>query len=59
MTTRTDEVTPKERSSELLALKREQRSEITLFSAEPDRKPLVAFDALPASTALPLIWGIE
>jgi hypothetical protein len=59
MTTRTDELAPRERSSELLALKREQRSEVTLFVAEPDCKPLVAFDALPATTALPLTWGIE
>jgi hypothetical protein len=59
MTTRTDEVNPRERRSELLALKREQRSEVTLFAAEPGCKPLVDFDALPATTALPLTWGIE
>ena len=56
MTMQIDEVAPKERSKELLARKREQRSEVTLFSAQAGRKPLVAFAAIPASTELPSTW---
>jgi hypothetical protein len=62
MTIQIDEAPPKERSIELLARKREQRSEATVFSAqpepepEPEPKPLAAFDALPDCAALPLTW---
>ena len=72
MTTRTEEVITKERnprelirsdiitkerSVEVLVPKRERRPEVASFSAEPECKPLVAFEALPAEVALPSTWA--
>ncbi len=57
MTTRTDEVTTaKERIDELVAHRREEKSEVKSFSKPEPTKPLVAFDDPPAPAAPPLNW---
>jgi hypothetical protein len=58
MNSRYDEGSPPERSGGIHALQREERPEVKSFP-KPDLigKPLVAFEALPAHTALPSTWG--
>ncbi|HEX4127381.1 MAG TPA: hypothetical protein VHX67_07365 [Acidimicrobiales bacterium] len=63
MTTRTEHGTitkhgtiTRERIGEVLAEKSEERTDVPAPETEPGRKPLVAFDALPARTAPPLTW---
>jgi hypothetical protein len=56
-TTQTYEAPPQEHTHKTYAQKREERSELKSFpAAELGPKPLVAFDAPPASTAPPLTW---
>jgi hypothetical protein len=58
MNSRHDEGSTPERNGVVLTLKRGEGPEVRSFSeAEEARKPLVAFEVLPAATAAPSTWG--
>jgi hypothetical protein len=57
MQTRTHRSITKQRISDLHVERREEKTDVSPPSeTEPARKPLVAFEPLPAPTALPLTW---
>jgi hypothetical protein len=58
MDRRPDDRSTAERSSDVLLLMREEEPEVKSFpEADPGRKPLAPFDALPLHAAPPRTWG--